>query len=215
VSPDQYSLAVAPTFEPISFDEMADHLRLIDDTDEEYVTGLIAVAREYVEGVTGRVAVSSTYRVVAQSWADLKSINERMPFFRTSLTTSELIPLFRTPLISITSIKYYPPGVTTQTTLSSTNYSAIVTTSPGQIFIPSSVILPDVEEERPDAIEILFVAGHSTIGEVPATLRHAIKLLAAHFYETRQPVITGTIVAAMPYTLTNLILNQRVGGFFQ
>jgi len=201
MSPNQYSIATAPTSEPVSFDEMADHLRLIDDTDEEYVTGLIAVAREYVESVTGRATMSATHRLVAPTWDDLR-------------TTAERIPLFRTPLVSITSIKYYPPATASQTTWSSANYSAITATSPGQVFIPSSVSLPDVEEERPDAIEILFIAGHSAVENVPPMMRHAIKLMAAHLYETRQPIITGTIVAAMPFTLSSLIQNQRTGGHF-
>lgn len=202
MNPAQYSIATAPTSEPVSFDEMADHLRLIGDDDEGYVTGLISVAREYIESVTGRATMSATYRVVAPTWDDLRNTMER-------------IPLFRTPLVSITSIKYYPPVTATRTTWSSANYYAITATSPGQVFIPSSVSLPDVEEERPDAIEILFVAGHSTVAEVPPMMRHAIKLMAAHLYENRSPYITGTIVNAMPMTLTSLIQNQRIGGNFR
>lgn len=186
---------------------MADHLRLIGDDDEGYVSGLISVAREYVESVTGRATMQATFRVVAPTWCDLlEHVNE---------VATRQIKLFRTPLISITSIKYYPPATGARTTWDAANYSAITDTEPGQVYVPASVAFPDVDEDRPNAIEILFVAGHPSASAVPAMMKHAIKLLTAHLYETRTPLITGVSVSSMPFTLTSLIQNQRIGGNFQ
>jgi len=40
-----------------------------------------------------------------------------------------------------------------------------------------------------------------TEGLLPKGLMHGILLLIKHYYDVREPVVTGTIVAKIPYTL--------------
>lgn len=46
---------------------------------------------------------------------------------------------------------------------------------------------------------------HSGSAIVPFEIQHAIKLLVGNFYENREPVIIGTIVAQLPYGLDYLL----------
>lgn len=197
----QYSVAVAHAAEPVSYDEAADHCRVDSDDDKAYLTALICVAREYVERVTGRATMKATWKAVAPRWGSFSDAKNALAF-----------PLFRTPLVSISSVYYYAPGAAETTEMTSTLYSAITTTEPGSIYIPGD--LPDVDEDRPDAIQISFIAGHSTASAVPPIMRHAIKLLVAHLYEQRVPIQSGGSISAIPYTLGDMIRNQRVGGHF-
>jgi hypothetical protein len=71
---------------------------------------------------------------------------------------------------------------------------------------------PDVDE-RPDAIQITFVAGHNEGNPPPATWKHAAKMLVAHLYEERKPV-AFTSCQEIPFTLKNLIEHNRMEGRF-
>lgn len=62
----------------------------------------------------------------------------------------------------------------------------------------------------PDAIKITFIAGFGPLAsDVPAPLRQAVKLLAANFYEIREPVVLGVTPAEMPISVDRLIAPYR------
>lgn len=46
-------------------------------------------------------------------------------------------------------------------------------------------------------------------GELPPSVRLAILMLAAHFYATREPVVYGAAVSAVPLTLEYLLSPYR------
>jgi uncharacterized phiE125 gp8 family phage protein len=52
--------------------------------------------------------------------------------------------------------------------------------------------------------------GTHFIGAVRDTWRQAILLLAAHWYENRSPIITGTISEELMFTLRSLLMQDRV-----
>ena len=195
-----YTLAAPPESEPISYDELAAHVRVDSVDDMEYLQGLISVAREYVESVTGRASLVGTWRVVAKSWKDLIQSDCFAPYS---------IPIGRSPLVSVASVKYYAPDSEALTTASSTLYRVITGTEPGFIQFLAE---PPVHEDRPDAIQITFTAGHADPDLTPAVLRHAIKMLACHLYENRMPVAFASC-SEIPYTLKTLLENQKVGGW--
>ena len=195
-----YQLVAAPLSEPVSYDQVAEHVRVDSVEDMEYLSGLIAVAREYVESVTGRASVSGTWRVVAPSWAHLIDRNWYAP---------HSIPLYRSPLVSVSSVKYYANGSEAPTTVSSTAYRVITGTEPG---IVQFLETPPTHEDRPDAVQIEFVAGYSDSDLTPAVLRHAIKLVAAHLYENRVPIAFAQSYE-IPFTLKTLLENQKTGGW--
>lgn len=195
----QYSITTRDTACPIPYAYAADHLRVDSSADMEYIEGLIAVAGEYVSSVTGRSAGRHTWMVVADSWTALTGND--------SLGT---IRIGRVPLISVSSVKYYALDAAALTTISANDYRVITTTEPG--IIQPVGEWPDADE-RADAIQIAFIAGHNDGNPAPPVFNHAIKMLVAHLYEERKPVAFSSC-SEIPFTLSNLIEHHRMEGRF-
>lgn len=192
-----YSVTNPPAMEPITRDEAAMHVRVDSPEDFAYLDALTGVAREYVEGLTGRVAVLSDLLLVSPSWDALTGYG------------SDTMKVFRTPLVSVTSVKYYAPDASSLSTMSANDYRAITTTEPGLIqFIGD---MPSVEA-RPDAIQIAFKAGSASPCDSPPMLRHAIKMVVAHLYEQRVPIAFAQSYD-LPHTLNALLSNLKLSGF--
>jgi uncharacterized phiE125 gp8 family phage protein len=195
-----YSIVTQPESEPLSYAQAADHLRVDSQDDISYIDGLISVAREYVESVTGRVAFTSGFLVTAGSWQSL--MRSGLPY---------LLRIGRSPVQSVTTIKYYAPDASTLTTLSADDYRVMTTAEPAIIQHVSDSW--PVADDRPDAIQIEIVAGHDAANPPPAGYLHAIKMLVAHLYEERKPV-AFTSCSEIPYSLQFLIEQQRIEGRF-
>jgi len=193
-----YSLTLAPDTEPVNIDQASEHLRVDSSDDIALIESLISVAREYVDSVTGRVSSVSGWRLTASAWTDLIGTSQ-----------TDVFSLHRTPLVSVESISYYAPDAATLTVMDEADYRAITTSEPGAIQITGD--LPDLDA-RPDAIQIEFTAGYSDPSLAPAVLRHAVKMVVAHLYENRLPVAFASC-SEIPFSLSNLIQNQKVGGW--
>ena len=61
---------------------------------------------------------------------------------------------------------------------------------------------------------VTFVAGHANAAAAPSQLKAAIKLLVAHWYENREPVVTGTIATDIQFTIESLLGLNRVRAIF-
>jgi hypothetical protein len=68
-------------------------------------------------------------------------------------------------------------------------------------------------DDRPDAVQIEFTAGHTPDNPAPAGYLHAMKMLVAHLYEERKPVAFASC-NEIPFTLQTLIEAQRIEGRF-
>ena len=191
----QYSITVAPTSEPITLSQASDHLRVDSTDDQSYISDLISVAREYFDGVTGRSSAPTTYVLTAENWEDVFH------------GLSYAIPIYRTPLVSVSSIKYYAASTGTLTTLDPSEYRVITGAEPGRVQLLNS---PPAIFDRIDAIQITFIAGN----DCPhAMSRHGIKMLVANFYDQRVPIAFAS-ATEIPYTLRAIIENQKIGGHF-
>jgi uncharacterized phiE125 gp8 family phage protein len=194
-----YSIVSRPIPEAIDYAAAADHLRVDSAADISYIESLIAVACDYVGEVTGRIGTQTSPLCVAGSWDDLTG-GDRLGRLK----------IGRAPLVSVSSVKYYAPDATTLTTIDPTDYFVITTTDLGMLQPVDE--WPDVDE-RPDAIQITFIAGHNEGNPAPATWKHAAKMLVAHLYEERKPV-AFTSCQEIPFTLKALIDHNRMEGRF-
>jgi uncharacterized phiE125 gp8 family phage protein len=89
------------------------------------------------------------------------------------------------PVQSVSAIKYYDiDGVLQTATLADFN----VFGTPNRITItPKTGKAWPVTQTRDDAIKIEYVVGYgSTSASVPQTVRHALLMLVAHWYENRE-----------------------------
>src|SRR3972149_3498598 len=66
---------------------------------------------------------------------------------------------------------------------------------------------------RMNAVEVNYTAGATSPLLVSDTIKLAIKMLVAHWYESREPIITGTIVAMVPFHIEQLLVNETIPHF--
>jgi len=69
--------------------------------------------------------------------------------------------------------------------------------------------VPDVEDEALNRVQVSMTVGYAE-ADVPKPLIQAVKLMTAHLYETRIPVVTGTITSEVPLALKALLNPYRV-----
>lgn len=95
----QLTCLIPPTHEPITPNEVKRYLRLPDETQEKHIQGLIASARSYVEGTTGRALLKQQWQLkLTPPYPKASPLVKRE-------TEHLKIHLPRPPLISIDSVK--------------------------------------------------------------------------------------------------------------
>jgi len=184
----------APTVEPITLQEVLDHLAgegTIPDTDHELLNRYIEAARRYGERRQSRFYITQTW----DYFLDRFPTGGLADFGRTAIS----IP--RWPVQSVTSVKYTKSD-DTQGTVTATDYVVDVVSSPPQIVLKDGKAWPSDTLRVVNGVEVRFVGGYGAAGDaVPATIRQAVLFLAAHFYQHREPVGSGLVATNVPYTL--------------
>ena len=166
----QFSLVrvTAPAVSPISLAEAKAQMRVEGNDDDTIIERLVnaAVAFVDVQGVLGRA-------MITQTWGEWLAPNP------------STVMLSLGPVQSVSAIKYYDiDGVLQTATLADFN----VFGTPNRITItPKTGKAWPVTQTRDDAIKIEYVVGYgSTSASVPQTVRHALLMLVAHWYENRE-----------------------------
>ena len=183
-------LATAPTTEPVTVAEAKSHLRITTSAEDTYIGELISGARAKVEQDTNRSVATTTWDL----WWDIP------PVLRA-------IRLPRPPLQSVTYIKYYSTA-DVEATFGSINYFVDVSNQQGgRISLTEGSAWPSDGLRYANAIVTRFVAGYTV---VPFDLKHAMKMLIAHWYENREALNVGNIVAEYPLGYKELIWPYKV-----
>lgn len=176
----------APTLEPITLDEVKEHLRHEETEDEAYLFALIRTAREKLEEELGRAFLQQTIDLTL----------DRFP------EDGCYLYLPRSPVVSVTYVKYVDSGgslVTWDPAL----YAISLPSVPPRIYPVYGQIWP-YERSQMDAVQVRYIAGWGTTrGAVPEMLRLGLKTLIAHLYEYREAE------AAIPQAVMNLVQGYR------
>jgi len=173
--------------------EALEHLRELDTTQTGYVTSLIMAAERWVEEYCRRALLTQTWKLTLDAWP----------------ADQEFVRLPRAPLQSVTSVQYVAQDGTL-TTWSSANYTVDTDSTPGRLHAGYLVSWPMLRSV-PNAVQVTYVAGYGDEGvDVPEPIRHALKLLVGHWYNLREPVVTGTIVTKVPLSAEALLGPYRV-----
>jgi len=212
----QYHITQAANLEPVSLEEVTQHVRIDSIEDHAYLSELISVAREYVDSVTGWISNATGWTLTAANWQDLFDVpTSKQDSFVDPIygLTSPSDPQYaikiqKHPLVSVSSVKYYDATSNTLTTLPLEEYRVFTNGAIGYIQLVKS---PPATFDRIDAVQIVFTAGKQDANPIT---KHSVKMLVAHLYENRVPVSFGAVAAAIPYTLEALIQNQKATGFF-
>lgn len=174
-------------------DAALSHLRVTDDAEIPVVMHYLAVAREQVERLTGRAILAGAFELLVDDWG------------------GEIV-LDRNPVSSITSIKYRDTTDTEQTVSASDYLLYTPEDAAAVVWFRETFTQPSLGD-RMLPITVTFAAGYAGWHMVPATLKHAVLLLATNYYEQRAPINVGNIVNTMPLSLESLLHLNRIQGF--
>lgn len=149
--------------EPVTLVEAKAHLRVVVTDDDTLITAQISAAREFAEHYTGRALAPQTLELALDTFP------------------ADGIELIRSPVTSITSIKYMDADGVEQT-LATADYSL-------NDYGVTASVEPAADTEWPEtqdvanAVKVRYVAGYT---EIPKTVKAAMLLLIGHLYENRQ-----------------------------
>ena len=190
------TLSVEPAELPVTVAEAMAHMRVEDAAEVTYVEGLLAAAVEHLDGVAGITGRA----LVTQTW--IWTLDD----FPASAEDRLELPL--PPLQSVSVVEYVDTDGVDQT-WSAASYTVVPTQKLGFIVPAYGEDWPSVRDET-NAVTITFVAGYGAAAAVKAPLKLAIKELVAHWYENREPVLVGSIVANIPLTVDRLLGPYRI-----
>jgi uncharacterized phiE125 gp8 family phage protein len=186
------TVITGPVSEPVSLAEAKAQCRVDVTEDDALITGLIVTAREEVERRIWHAIISQTLELVLDEWPWCRSVE-----------------LPRPPLMSVTSIKYKIADGT-ETTWGSSNYIVAAAHVPGRVVLANGASWPSATLYPTEAIRIRYVAGYANAAAVPQSLKQAMLLLIAHWYEMREAAIaTGAMPKDVPYGVQVLLTSYR------
>jgi uncharacterized phiE125 gp8 family phage protein len=189
------SIVTPPTVEPVSLSEAREHSRVTITEDDSYIESLIVAARMWAEEWTRRAFITQTRRLTM----------DRFPYGRRDI----VLPYPN--LLTVTGITYTDTSGDTQTWAAS-EYTVDTDELPGRVRLNYGVLFP-VARTAPNSVTVTYTCGYGPAAtDVPAGIRHAIKILCGHWYDNREPVVTGTIAAEIPYAHVSLLNPYRVVG---
>lgn len=178
------ALITKPLVEPVTLAGAKTHLR-IDSTDEDiFVSELIVAARQYLEQICGVRLISQVWRHYEDCWP-----------------TSQILNLPLRPVQSVQAITVYDaegvPAVIPASEYQVDNISDIARIHMASPISPGMIM---------NGIEIDFTVGFGDTGvDVPDTLKRAILMLIAHWYEFRGAILPGEQPVSIPPGFETLI----------
>lgn len=160
-------LVEGPAVEPVPLSEMKAYLRIDDDAEDDLIAGLVKAARLMVEAGARRVLIAQRWRLMLHRWPQGGQV---------------LLPI--SPLLAVDAVEVYDasgaPAV-----LSPDAYESDGMSDPPRILFRD---MPAPGKAH-NGIAIDLRAGYGATPEtVPATLRLAIKILVARWFENRGDV---------------------------
>lgn len=196
------TLITPPTSEPLTVAEFKSHSRIDISTDDALVGIYIKAARQAAENWTRRAFVTQTW-------------DYTLPDF-----PLDAIELPIQPVQSVTSVTYLDSTGTSTSLVTGSpqaaNYDVTTDGSRALIFPKYGDTWPTTRPHG-NTVTVRFVAGYSVTASpvtLPWDLKQAVYLLAAHFYENREPVVVGQVaISELPMAVEALLSPYQLRGF--
>jgi len=182
-----------PATEPVSLMEANTHLRLDDGHPEEaLLEALITAAREHIEAIASRALITQT-------------IEQRMDGLP---SCPGVIKLARAPVQAVSDVAFVDSDGNTDTV---SDFQSDVQSEPARLAPVFNESWPATQNVL-NAVTITYTAGYGdAAGDVPRPLRQAVLLLAAHWFDNRAPVTTGSAdPVKVPFMVEALLAPYRL-----
>jgi uncharacterized phiE125 gp8 family phage protein len=166
--------------------------------DDALIIALVKASGEIAENKTNRAFMQSTWLWTGENFPEVDCNG----FFK----------LMPGPLVSVTSIKYYPADGGAQQTIDAEDYEVDSRSVPGRVRFVSGFDFPDLDD-RFDAVEIVYVVGYGASGANEAAQQSALppdvvswmKLQLGNLYKHRETIVEGKSIAHLNTFVDNLI----------
>jgi len=170
--------------------EAKDFLKIDTNADDTLIDNLIKAATESCQIYTNQYFLNTVVEQYSDKW-------------------SEIYTLYKSPVSSITHIKYYDTNDTEQT-WSDTNYILDDVSKPARIGLAVDATLPSLSD-RINAVHVKYTVGYGTAStDVPDGIKQAVLLTLGNWYENRQTVITGRTATELPLSSQYLLDQYKV-----
>jgi len=201
------TVSVAPTQEPVTLQEVKEFLRLEDSVDERNLQPMVESSRRYAEEYLNRSLMSQTLILYLDGfserydplWEGIK-VGPYMNYYK------DYVVLPKPPVASVTSVITYDDA-DTATTFAASKYYVDTASEPARIVLRTGESFPTALRVA-NAIQVTYVAGHSSPYNVPEPIRLGILQHTAYLYEHRGDMYTA--VEKMPPMLRSLYAPYRI-----
>lgn len=185
------TLNAAPAVEPISLLEAKLHLRVEHTSDDALITALISAARLHCEAVTDRAFITQTWDLTLDAFP-----------------CEGPIWLPRPPVSSVASVTYLDSAGAPQT-WAAENYRSVLPFGPWAqrgFLTPAYGVTYPTTREVIGAVTVRCVCGYGGATAVPESIKAAIKLLVAHWYENREAAsASSSVMQSAPLAVDALL----------
>jgi uncharacterized phiE125 gp8 family phage protein len=199
----RYKIKTAASIAPVALAEFKRNLHIgaqdeTDSTQDTYLQEILDYVTEGVQQDIGRRLCRETWYGYLDDFPDTDEDGNY----------DLLITLG--PVEAVSSVKYYPDGSSSLTTMTATDYqlSNIELTARLRFFKTYSV-----DSDKMDQVVIEFTNGWATAAEVPKQIRQAIVLLATEFYLNPENMQLNFGMALKQSAAERLLRNYRVQRF--
>lgn len=183
-------LLAGPTVEPITLSDAKHFLRVEHNDDDDIITALTAGSRIHVETQTRRALITQRWRLTRDQWP-----------------VTGCLALLPVPVKTLDAVRVTKSDGTTLA-LDPAGFALDKSGAPARLSFVHGV--PAAPERPAAGIEIDITCGYGdAAANVPEPLRHAIRVLVAHWYENRGIVAEGR-TAVLPQSVAALIAPYRV-----
>lgn len=166
------------------------HLKVDVSDDDTLIDNLITAATESAQIYTNRYFIQTVVTQQCDHWHDVAN-------------------LYKSPVSSVTHIKYYDND-NTQQTLASSVYIVDISSKPARIALDVDQTWPTIAP-RINAIEVKYTVGYgSSSADVPEGIRQAVLLTIGNWYQNRESVITGRTATELPLSSKYLLDQYKV-----
>ncbi len=165
----------------VSLADMKEFLRVDHSDEDTTISEIITSAAMAVQDYTGRVFVSTTFTLKTDYFYNVE------------------IP---SKINSVTSVTYYDSANSEQT-LDASKYYYDASREPARIAFLDP---PSTFDDRFNAVTISGAIGSQAIQPI----KHAIKMLASHYYENRRAVIVGVKASKIPLGIEAILNPYRI-----